>query len=106
MQQLLLLAGESYAGHYVPAVSHRIYEYNKLVSPDERINLKGLAVGNGMFHPAIQYGSYADYALWRGLIGQWAHFGIKSVSPVPDLAGLALVKHLDPHASCRFTKFS
>lgn len=73
------VAGESYAGHYVPAVSHRIYTYNNGVSPDKRINLKGLAIGNGLTDPAIQYGAYADYALLNNIIGDSVHHAIKSV---------------------------
>ena len=73
------LVGESYAGHYVPAVSHRIFTYNSAVAPDKRINLKGLAIGNGMTNPAIQFGAYADYALMNNIIGKSVHDGIKSV---------------------------
>ncbi|KAK9806679.1 hypothetical protein WJX73_007406 [Symbiochloris irregularis] len=76
------VTGESYAGHYVPAVSHRIYSYNKNVAPEKQINLKGLAIGNGLTNPAIQYGAYADYALLNKIIGQATHSAIKSVYPV------------------------
>ncbi len=48
-------------GHYVPAVAHRIYVANKRREGPINIKLKGLAIGNGLTDPAIQYGAYADY---------------------------------------------
>ena len=40
----VFVTGESYAGHYVPAVSHRIWKYNQAPS-GMPINFKGLAIG-------------------------------------------------------------
>lgn len=40
------VTGESYAGKYVPAVSHAIKDYN--IKAETKINLKGLAIGNGL----------------------------------------------------------
>jgi carboxypeptidase C (cathepsin A) len=34
------------------------------------INLRGVAIGNGLTKPSVQYGAYADYALQEGLISQ------------------------------------
>ena len=42
------MTGESYAGHYIPVVTHHIWHTNKAKSKDERINLKGMAIGNGL----------------------------------------------------------
>lgn len=43
-QNEVYVTGESYAGHYVPAVSHRIWKYNQ--DPfGMPINFKGLAIG-------------------------------------------------------------
>ena len=41
------MTGESFAGHYVPAFSHRIWRTNQRKPEGERINLKGLAIGDG-----------------------------------------------------------
>lgn len=41
------ICGESYAGHYVPQLAKKVYEYNKGNS-DPFINLKGFMVGNGV----------------------------------------------------------
>eukprot|EP00501_MAST-03F_sp_TOSAG23-6_P000285 GSMAST32.ASY1.ANO1.291.1 assembled CDS len=58
--------GESYAGHYVPAVTHRIYEGNKNVkSGDIYIPLKGLAIGNGLTDPEIQYAKYVRFIFFQ-----------------------------------------
>jgi len=62
----LYITGESYAGHYVPAISHYIWEKNQGASGEEKIPLKGLAVGNGLTNPEIQYSAYPDMALDGG----------------------------------------
>ncbi|RCV08723.1 hypothetical protein SETIT_1G349800v2 [Setaria italica] len=41
------IAGESYAGHYVPQLARKIVEYNR-ASPYPFINLKGILVGNAV----------------------------------------------------------
>jgi carboxypeptidase C (cathepsin A) len=38
------ITGESYAGHYVPVVSHRIWKYNQAAT-GAPIHIKGLAIG-------------------------------------------------------------
>ena len=56
--------GESYAGHYIPAVTHQIWQNNqKLPAGAIHINLKGTSVGNGLTNPEIQYAYYADMAI-------------------------------------------
>ena len=42
------VTGESYAGHYIPVVTHHIWRTNKAKPDGERINLAGMAIGNGM----------------------------------------------------------
>jgi cathepsin A (carboxypeptidase C) len=61
--------GESYAGHYVPAVSHRIYEGNKAVPKGdgaEYIAMRGFGIGNGLTDPEIQYQYYPQMAFKPG----------------------------------------
>lgn len=56
--------GESYAGHYVPAVTHKIWENNQALPAGAiHLNLIGTSVGNGLTDPAIQYKYYADMAI-------------------------------------------
>eukprot|EP00475_Leptophrys_vorax_P039794 TRINITY_DN724_c0_g2_i1.p1 TRINITY_DN724_c0_g2~~TRINITY_DN724_c0_g2_i1.p1 ORF type:complete len:441 (+),score=88.36 TRINITY_DN724_c0_g2_i1:64-1386(+) len=64
------VTGESYAGHYVPAVSNRIFNANKKNEGPYKIPLKGFAIGNGMVNAAVQYKFYAKYSLDNGLITQ------------------------------------
>ena len=42
------VTGESYAGHYIAVVTHHTWHTKKAKPEDERINLKGMAIGNGL----------------------------------------------------------
>ncbi|GAA0139749.1 serine protease [Lithospermum erythrorhizon] len=61
------ITGESYAGHYIPAFASRVNQGNKN-KEGIHINLKGIAIGNGLTNPEIQYTAYRDYALDMKLI--------------------------------------
>jgi len=63
------VTGESYGGHYVPAISSKIFTS----TVGMKINMKGFAVGNGLTMPAIQYGQYTNFALDNKLISQSQH---------------------------------
>lgn len=57
----LYIIGESYGGHYVPAIAHRVWQGNQ--SPCEtcdQINFAGLAIGNGLTAPEEQYKWYPE----------------------------------------------
>jgi len=64
------ITGESYAGKYIPAISTRITQGNKKDLPAGfiKIQLKGLAIGNGWVHPVVQNQAYVDYPYNLGLI--------------------------------------
>lgn len=79
------VTGESYAGHYVPAVTGRIHQANK-GNEGKSINLKGFAIGNGLTDPEIQYKAYADYALEMGLIGDKDYEAINKLYPACDMS--------------------
>jgi cathepsin A (carboxypeptidase C) len=52
----LYIVGESYGGHYAPAISHRVWRGNQKKAPGTiELNLSGLAVGNGLTDPEEQY---------------------------------------------------
>jgi len=57
----LYVFGESYAGHYVPAITYEIYEEN-LNKNNKYIPLLAFAIGNGLTDPYIQYAYYAQMA--------------------------------------------
>lgn len=59
----LFIVGESYGGHYAPAIAHRIWKGNTNLQPGlATLNLKGLAIGNGLTDPEEQYKWYAEMA--------------------------------------------
>jgi len=60
------VTGESYGGHYVPAISAYIMLQNKV--NQMQINLKGAAVGNGWVDPYYQSEAYGTYAYAHDLI--------------------------------------
>lgn len=65
----LYIVGESYAGHYVPAISHRIYLGNQNLLPDTiPLAYAGLAIGNGLTNPEKQYPSYPEM-VWNNTHG-------------------------------------
>jgi len=55
------IIGESYGGHYIPALGARIVAGNQHLAPgDKHIDFAGMAIGNGWVDPEIQYSAYAD----------------------------------------------
>jgi len=61
----LYITGESYAGHYIPAIADYIVR-----NPDPALKLKGVAIGNGWVDPYLQYPAYAEFAYENKLIGK------------------------------------
>jgi carboxypeptidase C (cathepsin A) len=82
--------GESYAGHYVPAIAHRIYEGNH-AGEGLKIPMAGIAIGNGLTNPEIQYAYYAEMGHFggraegghapAGVIGDAAYKKMKAATP-------------------------
>lgn len=66
------ITGESYAGHYIPAISAKIIEK---ANPD--INLVSSAIGNGWVDPFVQYGEYDHFAYENNLVGWFHHILLK-----------------------------
>ncbi|TYI72064.1 hypothetical protein E1A91_D07G033300v1 [Gossypium mustelinum] len=76
------IAGESYAGHYVPQLAKKIHDYNKAHS-NPIINLKGFMVGNAVTDN--YYDSIGTVTFW------WSH------SMISDRTYKSIMKH------CNFT---
>jgi vitellogenic carboxypeptidase-like protein len=71
----LYVTGESYGGHYVPAITYKIHEENKVIevgdgSDQIAIPLKGFAIGDGWIDPVVQITGYPDLMFNLGLATQ------------------------------------
>jgi len=62
----LILAAESYGGHYIPAWASAILDYNAHAS--DPLNLVGLAIGNGIVNETVQGATFPEFARRQGLI--------------------------------------
>ncbi|CEP18402.1 hypothetical protein [Parasitella parasitica] len=60
-EQDIYIAGESFAGTYIPYFAARLLELKKY-------NLKGIAIGNGWISAEHQYNAYYDYSVQNSLI--------------------------------------
>lgn len=56
------IAGESYAGHYIPQIAHEIVVEN----PDRTFNLTSVMIGNGITDPLVQSDYYQPMACGQG----------------------------------------
>eukprot|EP00928_Gymnodinium_smaydae_P076541 TRINITY_DN5956_c0_g1_i1.p1 TRINITY_DN5956_c0_g1~~TRINITY_DN5956_c0_g1_i1.p1 ORF type:complete len:474 (-),score=75.97 TRINITY_DN5956_c0_g1_i1:518-1939(-) len=82
--------GESYAGHYVPAISHKIWQMNK-AGNGIKIPLAGIAIGNGLTNPEEQYKWYAEMGHTgaqaegghapAGVVGSVSYYAMKAATP-------------------------
>jgi len=59
------ITGESYAGHYIPAIAHSFIFKHK---EELNINFKGMAIGNGLVDPYHQYPAYDTFSYENELI--------------------------------------
>jgi len=65
------VTGESYAGKYIPAFSYYIWQKNTKAHKDDfRVNMQGLAIGNGMIKVADQFAAVPLVARDMGLISE------------------------------------
>merc|ERR1719295_385427 len=63
----LYVTGESYAGRYIPFIAKHIIEAHNNVD----IPLAGLAIGNGIYDPYIQFPSAPKYAHNLGILDEY-----------------------------------
>ncbi len=87
------LAGESYAGIYVPSLAYAIYNYN-VKNPSTAINLKGILVGNGCIGAEAGHcgqdptglSDYHDIMQWKGhgLISETVYDQVMKVCDWPN----------------------
>ncbi|KAK9091671.1 hypothetical protein Sjap_024848 [Stephania japonica] len=64
------ITGESYGGKYVPAFGAYVLEMNSQLPANRRVNLKGVAIGNGLTDPETQVITHGITAYYSGLIDE------------------------------------
>ncbi|KAF2857525.1 serine carboxypeptidase [Piedraia hortae CBS 480.64] len=64
----LYLAGESYAGQYIPYIAKALLDRNDRTGSDQQWNLTGLLIGNGWISAPEQYRAYLQFAYQEGLV--------------------------------------
>ncbi|GAB2216526.1 hypothetical protein Droror1_Dr00024301 [Drosera rotundifolia] len=65
------IAGESYAGHYVPQLAHQIIQHNK--GGKNSINFKGILMGNAVINDETDSPGMYEYWWTHALISDQAH---------------------------------
>lgn len=65
--------------HYIPATAAHFVRSNTANAPGGSVNLKGVAIGNGLTDVANQFGTYAAFAEGKGLISHSAAQGIQAL---------------------------
>ncbi|KAK7362564.1 hypothetical protein VNO77_04680 [Canavalia gladiata] len=66
----IYITGESYAGKYVPAIGYYILQKNAQLEVSERVNLAGVAIGDGLTDPITQVTTHALNAYYVGLLNE------------------------------------
>lgn len=67
----IYITGESYAGKYVPAIGYYILRRNRLLPSDKvAVNLKGVAIGNGLTDPETQVATHGVNAYFSGFVNE------------------------------------
>ncbi|KAL3501878.1 hypothetical protein ACH5RR_036327 [Cinchona calisaya] len=64
----IYVTGESYAGKYVPGFGYYILRQNAKLPVSSRVNLGGVAIGNGLTDPVTQVATHALNAYYSGLV--------------------------------------
>ncbi|KAK3142021.1 hypothetical protein QOZ80_4BG0341170 [Eleusine coracana subsp. coracana] len=71
------IAGESYAGHYVPQLAELIYDGNKGASRDRVINIKGFMIGNAVLNDATDQLGMVEYAWSHAIISDELYSAVR-----------------------------
>ncbi|XP_072993672.1 serine carboxypeptidase-like 34 [Typha latifolia] len=71
------IAGESYAGHYVPQLAEKIFDANKDCSKEDYINFKGLMIGNAAIDDETDQKGMVEYAWDHAVISEKLYNNIK-----------------------------
>ncbi|KAL6645463.1 hypothetical protein ACP70R_017071 [Stipagrostis hirtigluma subsp. patula] len=69
----LYIVGESYAGHFVPELAVAIHVFKVARPNDTPMNLKGIAIGNGILEYALEQSALYGYLWQHAFISDSAH---------------------------------
>jgi cathepsin A (carboxypeptidase C) len=70
------ITGESYAGHYIPAIAYHFVK--EIPAGSLGLNFKGIAIGNGWVDPVVQYPQYAEFAYENNLVSLEMYLSLKA----------------------------
>lgn len=92
------IAGESYAGHYVPQLSEKIFDGNKQGPKENYINFKGFMIGNALMDDETDQTGMIDYAWDHAVISDRVYADVKkycnfSMENVTDACDSALTEY-------------
>ncbi|MCO5606271.1 hypothetical protein L7F22_060458 [Adiantum nelumboides] len=73
------IAGESYAGHYVPQLASLISKMNEASSSKIQIRLKGIFIGNALVDDALDMRGLVDYAWSHAIVSDSFYHNITQV---------------------------
>ncbi|XP_072985736.1 serine carboxypeptidase-like 35 [Typha latifolia] len=71
------IAGESYAGHYVPQLAESIFEGNKEATKGTYINLKGFMIGNAVLNDETDQLGMVEYAWSHAIISDELYSAVR-----------------------------
>ncbi|KAK7312208.1 hypothetical protein VNO77_35907 [Canavalia gladiata] len=94
------IAGESYAGHYVPQLSELIFDHNHNATKKDHINFKGLMIGNALLDDETDQKGMIDYAWDHAVISDALYHNITtkcnfSLANLTDDCNTELNKYFD-----------
>lgn len=73
------IAGESYAGHYVPQLSELIFDNNHNPAKEDYINFKGFLIGNALLDDETDQKGMIDYAWDHAVISDGLYHNITTI---------------------------
>ncbi|XP_071729974.1 serine carboxypeptidase 1-like [Rutidosis leptorrhynchoides] len=97
------IAGESYAGHYIPQLAQLILDNNKITNQTV-INLKGIALGNAYVDDETENTGMFEFFWTHALISDKIHDGI--ISNCNFSQGAVETESCDDYTSQAFDAFS
>mmetsp|Transcript_23261 Transcript_23261/g.20140 ORF Transcript_23261/g.20140 Transcript_23261/m.20140 type:complete len:93 (+) Transcript_23261:539-817(+) len=64
----LYIFGESFAGHYIPAIGKAIIQHNQQAESGQKIPIDGVGIGNGWTDPINQFTLNDAFGYSMGLL--------------------------------------